>query len=49
VHGFRAVRRLDTHDRRTEAVRLNRGAGYREIAGLHSNPSASRWFERFLA
>jgi GNAT superfamily N-acetyltransferase len=47
AHGFRAVR-LDTHDRLTEAVRLYRRAGYRQIQDYNSNPSANIWFEKSL-
>jgi GNAT superfamily N-acetyltransferase len=47
-HGFARVR-LDTHDRLSEANRLYRSAGYREIPDYNANPRANRWFEKFLA
>jgi ribosomal protein S18 acetylase RimI-like enzyme len=47
-HGFEAVR-LDTHDRLTEANRLYRSAGYREIPDYNGNPRVNRWFEKLLA
>jgi len=47
-HGVRAVR-LDTNARLTEANRMYREAGYREIADYNSNPRADRWYEKSLA
>jgi GNAT superfamily N-acetyltransferase len=46
-HGCRAVR-LDTSDYLTEAIRLYRSAGYREVPAYNDNPKASLWFERQL-
>lgn len=42
------VVRLDTHDSLTEALRLYRTAGYREIDRFNDNPYAQRWFEKTL-
>ena len=47
-HGVRAVR-LDTNARLTEANRMYREAGYREIEDYNSNPRADRWYEKSLA
>jgi GNAT superfamily N-acetyltransferase len=47
-YGFELVR-LDTHDRLTEANRLYRASGYREIDDYNGNPRANRWFEKSLA
>ena len=47
-HGVRAVR-LDTNARLTEANRMYREAGYREIDDYNSNPRADRWYEKSLA
>jgi GrpB-like predicted nucleotidyltransferase (UPF0157 family) len=46
-HGCRATR-LDTSDYLTDAVRLYRAAGYREVPDYNRNPKASLWFERPL-
>ncbi|HEX3735834.1 MAG TPA: GNAT family N-acetyltransferase [Solirubrobacterales bacterium] len=46
-HGCRAVR-LDTSDYLTDAVRLYRAAGYREVPAYNTNLKANLWFERQL-
>ena len=46
-HGCRAAR-LDTSDYLTDAVRLYRAAGYREVPAYNANPKANLWFERQL-
>ena len=46
-HGCEAIR-LDTSDYLTDAIRLYRAAGYREIPDYNGNPKASLWFERSL-
>lgn len=40
--------RLDTHESLTEAQRLYRNAGYREIDRFNDNPYAHHWFEKTL-
>jgi ribosomal protein S18 acetylase RimI-like enzyme len=45
--GCRAIR-LDTSHYLTDAVRLYRAAGYREVADYNGNRKASLWFERSL-
>jgi GrpB-like predicted nucleotidyltransferase (UPF0157 family)/GNAT superfamily N-acetyltransferase len=40
--------RLDTSDYLTDAVKLYRGAGYREVPDYNANPKADLWFERQL-
>ena len=47
-HGVRAIR-LDTNARLSEANRMYREAGYREIEDYNSNPRADRWYEKSLA
>ena len=44
---LRAVR-LDTNESLTEALRLYRSAGYREIPRFNDNPYAHHWFEKAL-
>lgn len=44
---LRAVR-LDTNESLTEALRLYRSAGYREIPRFNDNPYAHHWFEKTL-
>jgi GrpB-like predicted nucleotidyltransferase (UPF0157 family)/GNAT superfamily N-acetyltransferase len=46
-HGCRASR-LDTSDYLTDAVKLYRAAGYREVPDYNANPKADLWFERSL-
>jgi GrpB-like predicted nucleotidyltransferase (UPF0157 family) len=46
-HGCRASR-LDTSAYLTDAVRLYRAAGYREVPDYNANPKADLWFERPL-
>jgi GNAT superfamily N-acetyltransferase len=46
-HGCDAVR-LDTSDYLTDAIRLYRDIGYREVPDYNDNPKASLWFERAL-
>ncbi len=46
-HGCRASR-LDTSGYLSDAVRLYRGAGYREVPDYNANPKANLWFERSL-
>ena len=46
--GLRAVR-LDTNARLTEANRMYREAGYREIEDYNSNPRSDRWYEKPLS
>ncbi len=41
--------RLDTNESLSEAIRLYRGAGYREIARFNDNPYAHHWFEKTLS
>jgi hypothetical protein len=40
--------RLDTNASLSEALRLYRTAGYREIARFNDNPYAQHWFEKLL-
>jgi ribosomal protein S18 acetylase RimI-like enzyme len=40
--------RLDTSDYLTDAIRLYRSAGYREVPDYNGNPKANLWFERRL-
>lgn len=40
--------RLDTNASLTEALRLYRSSGYREIARFNDNPYAQHWFEKGL-
>ena len=40
--------RLDTNEALTEALRLYRAAGYREIERFNDNPYAHHWFEKML-
>jgi ribosomal protein S18 acetylase RimI-like enzyme len=40
--------RLDTSDYLTDAIRLYRAAGYREVLDYNGNRKASLWFERQL-
>ncbi|HEX3238940.1 MAG TPA: GNAT family N-acetyltransferase [Solirubrobacterales bacterium] len=47
-HGCRAVR-LDSSAYLTDALRLYRAAGYREVPAYNDNPKADVWFERSLA
>jgi DNA-binding MarR family transcriptional regulator/ribosomal protein S18 acetylase RimI-like enzyme len=42
------VVRLDTHEVLTEAIRMYRTLGYREIARYDDNPYAYHWFEKSL-
>ncbi|SRR5579885_3210066 len=44
---MRAIR-LDTNESLTEALRLYRSAGYREIRRFNDNPYAHHWFEKNL-
>jgi DNA-binding MarR family transcriptional regulator/GNAT superfamily N-acetyltransferase len=44
---MRAVR-LDTNSALTNAIRMYRAAGYREIARFNDNPYAHHWFEKTL-
>lgn len=44
---MRAIR-LDTNKSLSEALRLYRSAGYREIARFNDNPYAHHWFEKAL-
>ena len=44
---LRAIR-LDTNESLTEALRLYRSAGYREIPRFNDNPYAHHWFEKAL-
>ena len=46
-HGCRAIR-LDTSDYLTDAIRLYRAAGYREVPDYNGNRKASLWFEHSL-
>jgi GNAT superfamily N-acetyltransferase len=46
--GLRTIR-LDTNARLTEANRMYRAAGYRQIPDYNSNPRADRWYEKLLA
>jgi GNAT superfamily N-acetyltransferase len=46
--GFLSVR-LDTNASLSEALRLYRSAGYREIDRFNDNPYAQHWFEKTLA
>lgn len=48
AHRLHTVR-LDTNGALTEALRLYRGAGYREIPPYNSNPYAQYWFEKTLS
>ncbi len=41
--------RLDTNESLTEALRLYRSAGYRQIGRYNDNPYAHHWFEKALA
>jgi GNAT superfamily N-acetyltransferase len=41
--------RLDTNARLTEANRMYREAGYREVPDYNGNPRADRWYEKSLA
>jgi DNA-binding MarR family transcriptional regulator len=40
--------RLETNRALTEAIRLYRSAGYREVAAFNSDPYANHWFEKRL-
>ncbi|MET0559986.1 MAG: GNAT family N-acetyltransferase [Solirubrobacterales bacterium] len=46
--GCRAIR-LDTSSYLTDAIRLYRSAGYREVPDYNGNAKADLWFERPLA
>ncbi len=46
-HGCRAVR-LDSSAYLTDALRLYRAAGYRDVVAYNDNPKADVWFERSL-
>ena len=46
-HDCQAIR-LDTSDYLTDAIRLYRAAGYREVPDYNGNRRASLWFERSL-
>jgi DNA-binding MarR family transcriptional regulator/ribosomal protein S18 acetylase RimI-like enzyme len=41
--------RLETNRALQEAIRLYRGAGYREVAPFNADPYAHHWFEKTLA
>ena len=38
--------RLETNRTLTEAVKMYRSAGYREVAAFNSEPYAHHWFEK---
>jgi ribosomal protein S18 acetylase RimI-like enzyme len=40
--------RLDTNKSLTQALRLYRASGYREINRFNDNPYAHHWFEKAL-
>ena len=40
--------RLETNRTLTEAVKMYRSAGYREVAAFNSEPYAHHWFEKRL-
>jgi DNA-binding MarR family transcriptional regulator/GNAT superfamily N-acetyltransferase len=44
-HGVRTLR-LETNQTLTEAIRLYRTAGYREVASFNDEPYAHHWFEK---
>jgi ribosomal protein S18 acetylase RimI-like enzyme len=46
-HRMRAVR-LDTNESLSEAIRLYRASGFREIDRFNDNPYANHWFEKVL-
>jgi DNA-binding MarR family transcriptional regulator/GNAT superfamily N-acetyltransferase len=47
AHGVRTLR-LETNRALTEAIRLYRTAGYREVAAFNDEPYAHHWFEKTL-
>jgi DNA-binding MarR family transcriptional regulator/N-acetylglutamate synthase-like GNAT family acetyltransferase len=47
AHGVRVLR-LETHRALSEAIRLYRTAGYREVAAFNDEPYAHHWFEKTL-
>ena len=46
-HGA-TVARLETNGSLTEAIRLYRSAGYREVPAFNDEPYAHHWFEKDL-
>jgi hypothetical protein len=48
AHGVRLMR-LETKDVLTEAIRMYRTSGYREVVPFNDEPYADHWFEKPLS